>query len=610
MFRARRAASERFMSRFLSALIFSFLLLNILPSSALAKDYRFSEVKIEATVERDGSFTVVEERSFLFDGSFSWASYTLPIGYRYDIENFSIEEKGTPFVRSDLGGAGSYQFDRLDDSVLAKWYFAAKDEERTFTIKYRIVGGIDVYSDLAQFYWKFVGDGWDKPTERFSATLKLPEGAAKESIRAWGHGPLTGVVDIVDGQSVVYEASDLPANTFVEGRVLFPKSLVAEAGQDYEGPILEEAIREETALAKEANRQREAAKADLEKRLQIEKMGLASSIVISFVGLLFFVILWFLFGKEYPPSFDQDYLRELPAEYPPAVMGYLINFGLVDGKEMVATIMDLARRGFMTIKEEEVEREILFMTKSDYDYVLTRQQSDKTPLNTYESNLLKFLFDEVGAKNSPVAFRSFFEGFKQEAQAAAKAHGFLERRGSVIALNVAVSFMLIGFGAFVISVFKIGYGLISIVVGFIQILLSFLLRRRSPEAALDFKKWEAFKRFLLHFSNLKEAPPSSMVIWEHYLVYAVVLGVADKVIEELKVVMPDLLKEEGIVYHGPAWFVSSRGLEGLGALESFGQSMSHMVAVANSAMSSGSGGGGGFSGGGGGGGGGSGGGAG
>jgi len=53
-------------------------------------------------------------------------------------------------------------------------------------------------------------------------------------------------------------------------------------------------------------------------------------------------------------------------------------------------------------------------------------------------------------------------------------------------------------------------------------------------------KWSAFRRFLLHFSKLDRSTVPSLVVWEHYLVYAVVLGVAKQVIDQLALVFPRL----------------------------------------------------------------------
>ncbi|MGH2687162.1 MAG: DUF2207 family protein, partial [Actinomycetota bacterium] len=51
-------------------------------------------------------------------------------------------------------------------------------------------------------------------------------------------------------------------------------------------------------------------------------------------------------------------------------------------------------------------------------------------------------------------------------------------------------------------------------------------------------RWGAFRRFLTEFSTLPEAPTLAVIIWEHYLVYAVALGVADEVEDQVRGLVP------------------------------------------------------------------------
>ena len=50
---------------------------------------------------------------------------------------------------------------------------------------------------------------------------------------------------------------------------------------------------------------------------------------------------------------------------------------------------------------------------------------------------------------------------------------------------------------------------------------------------------------------MKDYPMPSVIVWEHYLVYATSLKIADKVMEQLRVKLPDTSTEEGT-------FLSSR----------------------------------------------------
>jgi uncharacterized membrane protein len=54
---------------------------------------------------------------------------------------------------------------------------------------------------------------------------------------------------------------------------------------------------------------------------------------------------------------------------------------------------------------------------------------------------------------------------------------------------------------------------------------------------------KALKRWLLDFTDLDEAVPQDVVLWNRLLVMAVVLGVSDQAIEKLGVVAPDVMAD-------------------------------------------------------------------
>ncbi len=151
-------------------------------------------------------------------------------------------------------------------------------------------------------------------------------------------------------------------------------------------------------------------------------------------------------------------------------------------------------------------------------------------------------------------------------------------------------------------------GAAMIVGGIIIVVVPLLFKRRSPSGQEDYVKWKAFRKFLEDFSQMETHAIPSLVIWEHYLVYAVTLGVAKEVIKQLELVYPNLQDEGyrfgyGWYYFGPEMHVG--GLQN--SFDSITNSIDQAVSTAQAAVApavSGSGGGGGFSGGGGGGGGG------
>lgn len=61
------------------------------------------------------------------------------------------------------------------------------------------------------------------------------------------------------------------------------------------------------------------------------------------------------------------------------------------------------------------------------------------------------------------------------------------------------------------------------------IVFSVAVNRPSKEKEEAYSRWKAFKKFLVDYSNLEEAKLASIHLWEHYFVYAIALGVAEKV---------------------------------------------------------------------------------
>ena len=64
-------------------------------------------------------------------------------------------------------------------------------------------------------------------------------------------------------------------------------------------------------------------------------------------------------------------------------------------------------------------------------------------------------------------------------------------------------------------------GFVVTFTGAIFLILMAMLKNLTPTGADHYAKWKAFKRFLLHFSELDRSSIPALEIWEHYLVYAV-----------------------------------------------------------------------------------------
>ena len=152
-------------------------------------------------------------------------------------------------------------------------------------------------------------------------------------------------------------------------------------------------LAEEGQWADKANRERTMA------RLQI-----LFAILVLLGTLIALYILWRMYGKEFKPEFQGDYYRDLPADYSPAEMSVLWNWGEVKTHDITATLMDMARRGYITIEQQLFEQKRLLGSKDVTTYLLTLQkeqyQKDRKNLRPHERKLIDYLFTTISEDNS------------------------------------------------------------------------------------------------------------------------------------------------------------------------------------------------------------------
>ena len=186
----------------------SFGLSNFLPQSVFAKSYTIPSVEISIQLNHDGSASVTENRTFDFDGNFTFAyqkinripDQSANPGRRekYDLSNFQICDQTTCFRRlqnseirnaDDLRPAQTFYVLENNDNYYIKWFYRSSSQEK-FILKYQIDNAITLHQDTAEFYWQLVGDEWELAQDKVTAQVKPPPSTNPDSIQAWAHGPL------------------------------------------------------------------------------------------------------------------------------------------------------------------------------------------------------------------------------------------------------------------------------------------------------------------------------------------------------------------------------------------------------------------------------------
>ncbi|PAE44690.1 DUF2207 domain-containing protein [Bacillus sp. 7884-1] len=125
-------------SLLLAALLFVF------PHQSLAVEFSITNVKMDAYLQNNGDVKVEETHTYVFDGEFNEITREVIPKKGASISQFTATENGK-----------NLRIEKEDD--LYKIHRKGEDETITVTLHYTIKNGIEVYQDVAQFYWPFFG---------------------------------------------------------------------------------------------------------------------------------------------------------------------------------------------------------------------------------------------------------------------------------------------------------------------------------------------------------------------------------------------------------------------------------------------------------------------
>ena len=164
-------------------------------------------------------------------------------------------------MQNNSEAENSYQLIDEGNGIRLKIFSTSEDESKTFAIRYKVINAASKYNDTGELYWQFMGKDTDVTIKNFELLITLPEGADKEQIKIFGHGPLSGISEIVDSRNVRLQVEKLLPHNFVEARILFPPSLIKNSGKIFEKDALERIMSEEKGFADEANARRAKARA-------------------------------------------------------------------------------------------------------------------------------------------------------------------------------------------------------------------------------------------------------------------------------------------------------------------------------------------------------------
>lgn len=634
---AKTCRQRRLFARFASVCALVALALLLLPAAAHADGYSMTQTYIGATVEADGSLTVVEGRQFDFDDDINGVFWEINTGSNQQggsvgVDVLSVEEDDTAFNKVDSankGDDGVYTVEQSDDGVRIKVFSPHESGDSViFYVSYTMTGAVMNWSDTAELYWKFVGDGWsadsdDVEMEVYFANAAAGTAAVKgDNFRAWGHGPLTGDVSLdADEPMVTYTIPCVHQGEFAEARIAFPSDWVpqlAASGEERTSTILSE----EKEWADEANARRAHA------RMIANALAVLSVVAaVAFTGT---IVVLKLRRRKPKPLFQDEYFRDVPSADHPAVLSALMSWNEVPDQAYIATLMKLTDDRVIKLEEatETKKKGLLRREKEEQTYriTVTDEAWKAAKKDGIDRDVLKVFFAGVKPDKDGVRSRTFseleeyaserttsvgdkLEDYQNTVKGKLADSEYVASDGIVamvfcLVLGILIAFVPMG------SIFftdgaqaNIIAAVISVPIVLVGIGVGLTFRRFTPEGAEVAARCKALKHWLEDFTRLKEAVPGDLVLWNKLLVMGVALGVSKEVLRQLaEAVPPEVREADGFYDNYPCywWYYHHYGIDS--PLDSFNDVYHESIReLASSSDSSGGGGGGGFSGGGGGG---------
>ena len=526
------------------------------PSAAFAQDtwsIRAFDVKLD--LAREGTLDVTETIAAHFHAPSH--GILREIDVRYDVNGHLYDIRlRVNGVTDPNGNSFRYQVNDVGNKTVLKIGDPKTlvSGDQTYVIRYRVDRAVLWEKAGAALRWNATGTRWKVPIGRATVALTLPEGVDPKRVE-WK--AFTGA----------FGSKESGVTYGLEGRTL----TCATTGRlgPGEGVTVNATIPE--------GLKRPSFWADLGWWLGDNFVyGLIPAWALACFGL------WYLRGRDAPGMGSIVVRYEPPEGLGPAEVGTLVD-ERVDQRDISATIVDLAVRGYLTIREEKTSGGLMGLGAST-DYVLESKRPPKG-LKTYEALVHDKLFAEGDSIRLSELKTRFFDALPQIKN---DLYGGLSQRGYFAGNPTAVragAFVLLFFAAFlvlaaaaVLQTFWIGrvFPVPLLVTGIAMVITAFLtsrvMPRRTREGRIAWEQIEGMKEYIqrAEVDDLKTQERQS--VFERLLPYAVAFGLTTRWARAF----------EGLYTQPPDWYQTAG--DAPFSMYYFGSSLDRSVSTMNTIL--------------------------
>ena len=482
------------------------------PVAAADTGWTIDAFHADITVRPTGGLAIVETIDVDFADLQKHGIFrTIPTRYRYDDLRDRRYALAVQSVTDRAGRPWTYQLTTGDAATQIKIGDAARtlSGKQSYRITYTVGGALNAFADHDELFWNVNGDQWEVPARSVSATVTAPLGAIQRT--ACFEGPAGSRASCRPSAS---ERTDFTATRpLAPGEQLTIVIGLRSGAVSVGAPVLVD---------------RPRGIADFFSTSPPASAAAAAALVL---GVLAVWWLWWTRGRDRGrPRGAVIAEYEPPEKLRPAQLGVLVD-ETADPRDLTATIVDLAVRGYLTITEHP--KQGLF---GHTDWTLDRKKPCDTLL-PYECTLLDGLF--AGGESVLLStLKGTFRGTLAKAESQLYADATDRRwfvadpsriRSAYAGLGCLAVILAVGLAFVLGSAF--GWGLVGLALvpaGALLVVMNRAMPARTETGAALFAQTLGFKRYMDTAETDRAAFAEKEGLFTAYLPYAVMFGTVDK----------------------------------------------------------------------------------
>ena len=559
----------------------------LIPNNVLADgpSYDITNYDMDAYIQEDGTIHIDESITYYFSSSANGLTRDLryfyktnkdsmePNSARYQatgIENITVAVTNpanitTNFTKAsnaEKGDNGVYTVDavnadRTDGYDIMVYSPISSNNFQTVHYSYDITDAVVQYNDMSEIYYNFIGNGIETDVDEFNLDIYLPKSIKMDDVKYYPHTYATKLENIqvmLDSASncISFNMRNIPSGKPVDARIVFPNTVLMNCTKRYKNDY------DFNSLYK------------IENSMSLGNTRYFIHITINVILGVLLVILCIIFltygiikSKKFRTTVKNvNYFRDIPKHLNLLEYQALLPSKATDALSsnlIIATILDLTNRKILNMETKKG-------ANKKYEYnVSINKNVDFTKLYPYEKQILSLIFsDQISTNFNASAytektlelnarFKEISKNRKlvqQISKASSKKIIDNKKMYKKVKTSLILNFIILIVTLLIVFLFNTlvmnpdkALGIIELIISsifitlfsfIVVVILDDLYKIPTDQYAQEQKEVLGLWKYLKDYSLIKDRYPIEISIWNEYLVFASLFGIADKVAKEFK----------------------------------------------------------------------------